>query len=253
MDIGWKHTFVPAPQFCHNLARPRKALETYVLSVLHRRPQENIRSRAVSVPGCWKHTFVPVPQFCHNLAQPRKALETSVLSVLHRRPQENIRSRTVSVLGHLSVSPDAGNIRSSQRRNSAAIRHSPASYRKHPFPRSPHAPATPATTSTPKNICSPKPFPSHQHLRQQSKDNTLTDAKTYVLTIGAIARDAAPCRHFPEIGHVSPAQNRAASTQSSQYSASSSRQPGSPGSTPRPQAAQKKTGSGGFSSGQPTR
>ena len=74
--------------------------------------------------------------------------------------------------------------------------------------------------------------------------------KTYVLTIG---RDAAPCRHFPEIGHVSPAQNRAASTQSSQYSASSSRQPGSPGSTPRPQAAQKKTGSGGFSSGQPTR
>ena len=77
--------------------------------------------------------------------------------------------------------------------------------------------------------------------------------KTYVLTIGAIATDAAPCRHFPVIGHVSPAQNRAASTQSSQYSASSSRQPGSPGSTPRPQAAQKKTGSGGFSSGQPTR
>ena len=69
------------------------------------------------------------------------------------------------------------NIRSPQCCNSAAIWHGSVSYQKHPFPRSPHAPATPATTSTPKNICSPKPFPSRQHLRQQSRDNALTDAK----------------------------------------------------------------------------
>lgn len=171
----------------------------------------------------------------------------------------NICSLRAAIAAHmktyvpaLSVSPDAGNIRSFQRRNSATIRHGPASYQKHPFPRSPHAPATPATTSTPKNICSPS-RPATSTYANNPRTTPSQMLKTYVLTIGAIATDAAPCRHFPEIGHVSPAQNRAASTQSSQYSASSSRQPGSPGSTPRPQAAQKKTGPGGFSSGQPTR
>ena len=139
------------------------------------------------------------------------------------------------------VSPNAAGLPQSRQR--------PARHQKHLFPRSPHAPATPATTSTPKNICSPS-RPATSTYANNPGTTPSQMLKTYVLTIG---RDAAPCRHFPEIGHVSPAQNRAASTQSSQYSASSSRQPGSPGSTPRPQAAQKKNGSGVFSSRQPTR
>ena len=136
------------------------------------------------------------PQGIGNICSLRAAIAATGK---HTFPHCQCPRPPVSVLGHLSVSPDAGNIRSPQCRNSATIWHGPASSQKHLFPRSPHAPATPATTSTPKNICfskrrrpttaqtqhlakprnicSPKPFPSHQHLRQQSRDNTLTDAE----------------------------------------------------------------------------
>ena len=194
------------PHCYGNPSQPRKALETFVLSVL-------------PSPPTGKHTF-------SHYRCPRHPIGAlGILTV----PSASCRCprHPVGALGILTVpshpvgacvsAPDVRNIRSPQRRTATAIHHSPASYRKHPFPKLPRSAApTLATATTPRNICSPKPFPSHQHLCQQSKDNTLTDAKTYVLTIGAIARDAAPCRHFPEIGHVSPAQNRAASTQSSQ-------------------------------------
>ncbi len=204
-----------------------------------------------------KHLF---PRSPHAPATPATtSTPKNICSLTPRRPA-TIRHGPASYRKHLFPrSPHAPatpattstpkNICSLTPRRPAAIRHGPASYRKHPFPRSPHAPATPATTSTPKNICSPS-RPATSTYANNPGTTPSQMLKTYVLTIG---RDAAPCRHFPEIGHVSPAQNRAASTQSSQYSASSSRQPGSPGSTPRPQAAQKKTGSGVFSSGQPTR
>ena len=114
-----------------------RMLETYVRHSAAILPQSgtapqgirNIRSLRAASPPTGKHTF----------------------------PHCQCPRPPVSVLGHLSVSPDAGNIRSPQCRNSATIWHGPASYRKHMFHKPSRSPATPATTSTPKpkNICSP--------------------------------------------------------------------------------------------------